>query len=304
MSDVNAPKWLRIDLDCPEALLEPVTDLLGILSGSGVEQRPVKNGKSRISGFFAINDQEDHTVILTRLQEELAALFAIYDVKMPELTTSFMADQDWATSWQQFFKPFTIIPGLVIKPGWEDYEQAEDEQVIEMDPGMAFGTGKHASTRLALQLLHSCLQEQPGKTVLDVGTGTGILAMAACLFGAHKVIAIDNDPEAVTVCTANTANNDLAGTISCSATALEDITETFDLICANIIYNVLVAMLPDFYRLLNSGGQLILAGILEEEQQDNIMHLAVKKGFSTQKILHEDEWSGILLVKHPATDVG
>ncbi|RUM38729.1 MAG: 50S ribosomal protein L11 methyltransferase [Desulfobulbus sp.] len=297
MSDANDPEWLRVDLDCPEPLLEAVTDVLGVLSGSGVEEKPVQEGTSRLSVFFKLRAPDNRQEILSLLQKELAALFAIYDKPVPDLASSLLADEDWATSWQKYFKPFSIIPGLVIKPGWETYQPAQDEHVIEMDPGMAFGTGKHASTHLALQLIHYCLQGAADKKMLDVGTGTGILAMAAVLFGAGSVVALDNDPEAVRVCRENITQNNLLAAIDCRATDISEIAEPFDLICANIVFNVLAAMLPEFSRLLVSGGQLVLAGILQEKQEEKILSLAAEKGFSAKTILHEGEWSGILLIK-------
>ncbi|RUM34113.1 MAG: hypothetical protein DSY58_08460, partial [Desulfobulbus sp.] len=117
MSDANDPEWLRVDLDCPEPLLEAVTDVLGVLSGSGVEEKPVQEGTSRLSVFFKLRAPDNRQEILSLLQKELTALFAIYDKPVPDLASSLLADEDWATSWQKYFKPFSIIPGLVIKPG-------------------------------------------------------------------------------------------------------------------------------------------------------------------------------------------
>ncbi len=297
MSNANDLQWLKIDLSCPESLIDPVTDTLGILSGSGVEEKPAREGRSLISSFFQLTPGNSRQKIILQVKNELQDLFAIYGQTLPELTSSLLADEDWATSWQQFFKPFAIIPGLVIKPGWEQYQPGEGEQVIEMDPGMAFGTGKHASTRLALALMHSCFQQNTIINVLDVGTGTGILAMAAVLFGAEKVTAVDNDPEAVKVCQNNCLKNKLAAYIDCSATDISAIEGSYELISANIIHNVLITMLPDFSRLLPRGGLLVLAGILQDVQEQNIIDQALQYGFIEKKILHDEEWSGILLTR-------
>ena len=105
-----------------------------------------------------------------------------------------LEDQDWSETWKVHFKPFAIVPGLVIAPTWEQYETASDEQVIMMDPGMAFGTGHHETTRLCLELLRESEPICSGCTMRDVCTGTGILAMVALLFGARRAIGIDNDP--------------------------------------------------------------------------------------------------------------
>ncbi|MCI5148228.1 MAG: hypothetical protein D3916_02295, partial [Candidatus Electrothrix sp. MAN1_4] len=145
MSELGRAKWLKVSLDCPEMVLEAVADLLGVLSGSGVEQAPVKNGQSVVNGFFRLegeNIEAEQQTVLQGLEQEFAELFRLYELTSPQPKYSLMADEDWATSWQQFFTPFAIIPGLVIKPSWEEYTPAQDEQVIEMDPGMAFGTGQ------------------------------------------------------------------------------------------------------------------------------------------------------------------
>lgn len=292
-------QWLKISLHCPEIILEPVADLLGVLSGSGVEQSPVIEGMSVLTGFFVLEEGAGQDEIVERVQQEMTPLFALYELIPPNPECAIFADEDWATSWQQFFKPFTIIPGLVIKPSWEPYALQGREQVIEMDPGMAFGTGKHASTKLALGFIHACYQEKSPSRVLDVGTGTGILAMAAVLFGAEKVVAIDNDPEAVRVATENIAHNGLQRQITTSATDLTDISGQYDLICANIVHNVLVAMASDFARLLVSGGRLVLAGILRGAQEDNIVRLYRELGISAEEIAYEEEWAALLLTSTP-----
>ncbi len=118
-------------------------------------------------------------------------------------------EEDWGKNWKDHFKPFTIVPGLVIAPTWEEYQPAAGEAVITMDPGMAFGTGHHATTSLSLELIRRTLVENGGQRLLDVGTGTGILGMAALLFGAKDVLGLDNDPEAVSAAEENVRRNSL-----------------------------------------------------------------------------------------------
>ena len=296
MSEQTTQKWLKMSLSCPETVLEPAADLVGILSGSGVDQTPVVDGKSMITGFFRLNQGRTRDQILSEVNEEIGELFKLYALTPPEPVCSFMDDEDWATSWQQFFKPFAIIPGLIIKPGWEEYDCQPGEKVIEIDPGMAFGTGQHASTRMALEFIHDCFQETPPETVLDVGTGTGILAMAAALFGAKEAAAIDNDPVAVQIATDNIADNNLSRIIKTSATDLADITGSFDLICANIIHDVLVDMASDIARLLAPGGRLVLAGILSGEQEANIIAVYQEQNITLIQASHEDEWASLLLM--------
>jgi len=300
MSEPGESKWLKVSLDCPENVLEATADLIGVLSGSGVEQTPVKNGQSTVNGFFRLDGEDseaEQAEILQRLEQELAELFALYGLTPPIPECSLMADEDWATSWQQFFTPFAIIPGLVIKPSWEEYIPVADEQVIEMDPGMAFGTGQHASTKLALGLIRSCFDSRGVLKVLDIGTGTGILAMAAALFGAEQVIAIDNDPEAVRVAGENIAHNTLEGKIAVSGDDFDDLTGSFDLVCANIIHDVLVDMAPAIADLVSEKGTVVLAGILQGEQEKNIIRLYEALGLTLQEARYEDEWVSLFLAR-------
>ncbi|WP_446010415.1 50S ribosomal protein L11 methyltransferase [Candidatus Electrothrix sp.] len=298
MSELGKVKWLKVGLECPEITLEAVVDLVGVLSGSGVEQAPVKNGQSVIHGFFRLegeNIEAEQQTALQRLEQELADLFGLYGLTPPQPEYSLMADEDWATSWQHFFTPFAIIPGLVIKPSWEEYTPAEDEQVIEMDPGMAFGTGQHASTQLALGLIRSCFDGGILTRVLDVGTGTGILAMSAALFGAEQIVALDNDPEAVRVAQENIAHNQLADKITVSGDDLLRISGQYDLICANIIHDVLVDMASNMVQLLADKGSVVLAGILQGEQEENIIRIYQELGLKMGQTLYEDEWVSLLL---------
>ncbi len=297
MKEQDAATWLKVSLNCPEIMLEAVSDLVGVLSGSGVEQTPIQDGKSIINVFFRLDEEggREKEVVLNNLKREIEDLFQLYRIESPELEYSTMKDEDWATSWQQFFTPFAIIPGLVIKPSWEAYTPASGERVIEMDPGMAFGTGQHASTKLALALIETCFLANSIKNVLDIGTGTGILSMAAGLFGAEQVLAIDNDPEAVRVATENIAHNDLQGKITASSLDLSEITGNFGLICANIIHDVLVDMAPTIARLLAEDGSIVLAGILRGDQEKNIIKVYEKLNIKIQMTVHEDEWAALLL---------
>ncbi|MDW7771530.1 MAG: 50S ribosomal protein L11 methyltransferase [Desulfobulbaceae bacterium] len=304
----TAKKWLKITYSCPERLTEAVSDLLGVLSGSGVEIHPVEqNSCNEISGFFALPGSSEESrrkraaVLQKKVSAELAGLFAVYGMGLPEPAVEILADQAWATSWQQYFKAFEIAPGLVIKPSWETYSAAGNQLVLEMDPGMAFGTGQHESTRLALALLSFCFKNsrQGIDSVLDVGTGTGILAMAAALFGARHVEAIDNDPEAVTVAQSNIRQNNLTARIALSGAPLAGIRGGFDLVCANIVHDVLVEMAPQFKRLILPGGRIILAGILTGAQEKSIVRVYEGYGMLQAAVRTEGEWAGILLHTTP-----
>jgi len=289
-------QWLKISLQTPGRLVESVSDLLGVLSGSGVELRPETAEGSLISGFFADaagTDKQRKIIALVRLKME--EVFNLYDLSPPELFIERIDDQDWATSWKRFFTPVEIVPGLIIKPSWEDYQARENEKVIEMDPGQAFGTGQHASTKMALSLLVRAVADHLPDRMLDVGTGTGILAMAAALFGAQSITAVDNDPDAVQVAKENIAANGLEGEIRVSGSELVELSGPYSVISANIVYDVLVEMAPQFNRLLLPGGRVILSGLLSGRQESNIIRLYNEVGFQLKGELHEEEWVALLL---------
>ena len=175
LSTGTGRQWLKITFACPAVLLEAAGDLLAVLSGSGVEQSPPTAEGAAVSGFFELHGAGgDHPperaeAVVSLVEARMAELFALYRQEPVRATHTLLADEDWATSWQQYFKPFAIVPGLVIKPSWEAYAPAAGERVIEMDPGMAFGTGQHASTRMALGLIAARLEQDPCTRALDVG---------------------------------------------------------------------------------------------------------------------------------------
>jgi len=288
--------WLKICLQAPATLVEPVSDLMAVLSGSGVEISPETAEGTRISGFFpCAGDRESGPEITRLVQGKMEELFALYDLSAPELHSETFDDQDWATSWKRFFSPVEIVPGLVIRPSWEEYKAQEGERVIVMDPGQAFGTGQHASTRMALSLLTRSLTRHPVDRMLDVGTGTGILAMAAALYGVRLVVAIDNDPEAVRVAEENSSINKVAGAVMVSGTDLTDVKGKFSMITANIVHDVLVAMAPHLQKLLAPKGKVVLAGILKGEQEKNCIRIYEGLGLQVLESMHEEEWAALLL---------
>ena len=302
MTSATERQWLKITLFCPLPLLESAADLMGVLSGAGVEQSPEDERGALISGFFHLGPTgdgpaEDADALLARVEREMADLFALYG-RVPEKATAvLLADQDWATCWQQYFKPVEIVPGLVIKPSWESYQPTPGQAVIEMDPGMAFGTGQHASTRMALALIRQCQKTKQYRQALDVGAGTGILAMAAALFGAERVVAIDNDPDAVAVARDNVARNGLAARIEVSATPVARIQGPFPLVCANIVHDVLAELAETLAGLTAPGGCLILAGILGGEQEDNMIRVYGELGLRPRTRLRQEEWAALLLCR-------
>jgi len=290
--------WLKVTVLVPEPLADSVAALFAALAENGVEYGFTSPGEPVTLETVSAYLEDDDT-----LAEKLAVIKAHLDQlrqSHPQagdlpLTTEPIADTDWNATWKKEFVPFAITPTLVIKPTWEDYQPKAGEKVIEMDPGMAFGTGHHASTRLALALLETLFSGPPKpETVLDVGCGTGILAMAAALWGAKRVTAIDNDPEAVTVARENVAANRLEHLVAVGGGPLTALAEPFAVVIANITQDVLLALAPELTRLVRPGGRLIMAGILSGEQAENIHRCYSGLGFSLQLQPVREEWTAFL----------
>ncbi|MFZ5773971.1 MAG: 50S ribosomal protein L11 methyltransferase [Thermodesulfobacteriota bacterium] len=293
------PSWLQVSITTDADTADAIAAFIGTIAG-GVEQIPLPGSEPAQEKVVAYLPEEGAVAEL--LAEIKAFVATLPSLLPPRVETASLSNQDWNKAWKERFKPLPITPHLVIKPTWETYQPAPGEKIIEMDPGMAFGTGHHASTRLALELIELLYHgnTEPPATVLDVGTGTGILAMGAVLFGAQKALAIDNDPEAVAVALDNIAMNRLSETVEASGVDLDAIPEAFSLVIANIIHDTLVELAASLCQRVAAGGYLILAGILVGEQTENIRAVYQDLGLLHQETRTSGEWSAMLLTKPQA----
>ena len=203
--------------------------------------------------------------------------------------------EDWSESWKQNFSTFHIGGRLVVRPSWEDYIPQADEVVIEIDPGMAFGTGTHGTTQLCLETIAELLNySDPPVNMLDVGTGSGILALGAAALGCPEIIANDIDPIACHVARENIEKNHYAEQVKISEHPLEELPGQFELIVANILAEENIRLRHDLFEHLSPGGWLVLSGVLQEKEQ------LVRDGFSDLPLeffpsRYQDEWVCLLL---------
>lgn len=294
--------WLKITITASETISDPIADFICEQTG-GVEQIPLAAANAaaqeQIVGYLENGPAAEEK--LKKITEYLAELGHLDSGEgKTRIETEIIPDEDWNKAWKERFKPLPITAHLVIKPTWESYQPGPGgEKVIEMDPGMAFGTGHHASTKLALEFIEALFHgtKTSPKTVIDVGTGTGILAMAAALFGAQEVLAIDNDPEAVVVAAENILRNGLQPAITANGLALEDIPRQFDLVIANIIHDTLIELAASLAAHLAPKGKLIMAGILVGPQTDNIRAAYNALGLKHLETRTEGEWSSLLFTR-------
>lgn len=293
--------WRRVVVEAPAGLVDAAADIVAGISGAGVEITmalpPAAPGPSeRLIGYLAGNDDSaDEQEAL--LRGELAALAASGGFPGSIVVhCEPLLEEDWGAGWKEHFRPFHVAPLLVIKPSWEPYEPQAGEAVIEMDPGMAFGTGLHASTRLALGFIEEICAGSPPARALDFGTGTGILALAAALRGASRVIAIDNDPDAVAAAQENIERNGLADRVSVGSRDLGATDGEFDLIAANITADVLLPLAPRLIERLSPGGALVLSGLLAGEQTFEVRAACEGRGLLCAGERSEGEWAALLLI--------
>lgn len=301
-------KWTRVVLEADAVMGEAAAALLAELV-DGVEVIPVASSPPgvRIIGYLpvaegsALVEAPDILAPVRSLVARLSALFA--DLAPPVVFFDTIEEEDWGAKWKEHFTTFRITPRIVIKPSWEKLPpeglSADGDLIIEMDPGLAFGTGHHASTQLALTLIDALFAEGASSLsrVLDVGTGTGVLAMGCALLGAREVVAIDNDPDAVVAARANIEHNKLQERITVSGVSVGSLDGIFDLVVANITSDVLLDLAPRLVSFLGPAGYLVLAGILRGEQEALVVSGYRALGLNHLESKTRDEWVALCFQK-------
>lgn len=246
-----------------------------------------------VKGYFPFNEELPGR--LDELKTELAEIMARLAQESHPLVLKTINEEDWANAWKAFFKPIKIGERLVVRPTWEGYEAASGEIVLDLDPGMAFGTGGHITTVLCARFLEKYLR--PRWQVLDVGTGTGILAMSAARLGAQDVLALDNDAVAVRVARENIVQNHLEDLVQVRQNdLLHGIDIKVDLVVANIIADVIIRLLPQANECLKPGGLILLSGIIGDRSAD-VADAARNLGFSLVEEAREQDWAAQVWVK-------
>ncbi len=244
--------------------------------------------------------------VTDELSGKIHALMTHFD-RLPEfglpalkegLTLRYAEDEDWANAWKQYFKPIKLGKRLVIKPSWEDYAAQGDELIIELDPGMAFGTGAHPTTQLCLRAME--LLVKPEMRVADIGTGSGILALAAARLGATQVFATDIDPLPRTIARENIAHNQLQDVIHLLEMDEFDLAaRDCDIVIANIIANTIIELAPEIAARIKPGGIFIASGIVEEHH-DTVSEALAAVGLRLLQTLRDDIWV-CLVARHEET---
>ncbi len=209
-----------------------------------------------------------------------------------------VVNQDWSKKWKEHWKPTRASEHIVICPSWEDYALKKDEILIHLDPGSAFGTGTHATTQLCIQAIEKYVKD--GDFVADIGTGSGILAIAAVKCGASHAVGIDNDPLVIDVAIDNAQVNNVLSKIEFEHKTADELLKNhsseFDFVAANILHNVLAEIMEDLKGLMKSGAYMVLCGILDEKKK--VVYDAIeKRGLCIVETLKQENWIAIVVKK-------
>ncbi len=284
-------------IEASEAAVDAVSRILLDEGCGGAAVTQLANTPSQrltdVIGYLPVDDRLENRLLNIRERVSKLPEFGL-GLRSGEITLKFVEEEEWATAWKKYFKPI-VMGRIVIKPSWEDYEAEEGDIIIDIDPGMAFGTGNHPTTMLCILALQDYIKG--GETVLDMGTGSGILAMAAAKLGAAKVVGLDIDTVAVEVASENVKRIGMEDVIEIRrGESPAEFEGQADVVVANILATVIIDMASDLNAKTKPGGILIASGIIDERAGDVSTALeATGMKFIAQRT--EAEWVTLVLSK-------
>ena len=287
-------------LDCKGVAIEDPEDILGREQGpltwdfADINVLEHKGKVAVVKAYFAEEDNIED--VLQYVNERLTELKEMgLDLGEAKVEHEKMYEEDWANTWKQYYKPSKVGEKIVVKPIWEEYEAKDGELVVDLDPGMAFGTGTHETTRMCIQALERYVKEE--STVFDVGCGSGILAIAAAKLGAKLAVGVDLDPVAVESSIENVGYNNLKNIEILHGNLVEVIDGKADIVVANILADVIIPISAIVDKFLRKGGIFISSGIIymkEEEVKDAINN---NSNLQLSKVVNQGDWRAIMAIK-------
>lgn len=310
-------KWSEISIHTTNEAVEPIANILYEAGSSGIviedsfdlnKEHPDQYGEMYelnpddfpeegviVKAYLPVNSFLGETVEQIKSAINNLISFNI-DIGKNKVTISEVQEEEWATAWKKYYHPVKISSKFTIVPTWEDYEPvSSDELIIELDPGMAFGTGTHPTTVMSIQALEQTVKK--GDIVYDVGTGSGVLSIASALLGAKHILALDLDDVAVESAKSNIELNNVQDQIIVKQNnLLNSITEPADVIVANILAEIIVRFTDDAYRLVKDSGYFITSGIINQKRQE-VEDKILSSGFTIVETLKMEDWVTIIAKK-------
>lgn len=309
-SDAPERVWYELSVDVDSEAVEAVSELFaryGFNEGVAIDEPYVQDGdgdnlevdfKKPFTIHTYVPEDDFRPQIIEELRQALYFLGQLRGVSDVRVTS--LREEDWANAWKEHFKVHKIGDRVVIRPPWHDYEPRDHEVVIELDPGMAFGTGLHPSTRLSMLGTEETVKS--GDTVLDVGTGSGILAIAAAKLGATRVDTVDVESVAVKATAENANRNGVAAQVSVKHGSVGEgqpfYGEQYDVVLANIIARVLIELSEAIVEHTKPGGFMVLAGIIESREQD-VIDAFQSVGAKVVNRRFQEDWVSLVLRRSP-----
>lgn len=306
-------KWSEISIHTTQEAVEPISHILHEAGASGVaiedvadftKERENKFGEIYaldpkdypsegviVKAYFPVNDELEKTA--ENIQAAIKDLER-YDIDLGANTVTLneVNEEDWATSWKKYYHPVKVSDTFTIVPTWEEYDPSPEERIIELDPGMAFGTGTHPTTVMCIRALEKTVQE--GDRIIDVGTGSGILSIAAAKLGAAAVQAYDLDYVAVESAQMNVLLNKTENVVTVGQNnLLSNIEGPVDLIVANLLADIILLFVEDAAKVIKPNGLFITSGIIQTKQKE-VSHALEQAGFTIEEVLHIEDWVAII----------
>lgn len=310
-------KWSELSIHTTNEAVEPISNILHEAGASGVviedSEELKREHPDRFGEIYALDPDEfpeegvivkAYLPVTSFMAETIDGIRqAVYQLPSfdintgrAEITVSEVHEEQWATAWKKYYHPVKISRRFTIVPTWEDYiPVASDELIIELDPGMAFGTGTHPTTVMCLQALEKTVK--PGDRVIDVGTGSGVLAVGAALLGAEHVHALDLDEVAVTAARENVQLNDMQDRVNVvHGNLLDTIDAPGDVVIANILAEVIISFTDDAFTVVKPGGYYVTSGIIGAKK-DDVKRALTASGFIIDEVMMMEDWVTIISKK-------
>nr|WP_245402513.1 50S ribosomal protein L11 methyltransferase [Psychrobacillus psychrodurans] len=307
-------KWSELSIHTTNEAVEAVSNILHEAGASGVVIEDSEElGREREDVFgeiYSLNPNDfpvDGVRVKAYLAETSFLLETMEEIKLAinnltkfnidlghnVITVQEVDEEDWATAWKKYYHPVKISNRFTIVPTWEDYERVTtDELIIELDPGMAFGTGTHPTTVMCLQALEKTVQT--ASSVIDVGTGSGVLSIGAAKLGASKIHALDLDEVAVRSAIENIALNKVDDIVQVThGNLLDNVNEQADIVVANILAEIIMTFTDDAFTIVKEGGLFITSGIIATKKED-VKDSLQQAGFEIEEVMMMEDWVTII----------